>query len=415
MPKFTYTVQERLLRYVQVDTQSDPFSKTFPSTMKQKDLGQILAKELKEMGLQDAHMDEWGYVYATIPSNVSKKVPVVCFCSHVDTAPDCSGKDVKPRLHKNYRGKDIKFPDNPKISLKMKDHPELKNKIGQDIITASGLTLLGADNKAGVAAIMDMAYQLIHHPEIKHGTIKILFTPDEEIGAGVDHVDLEKLGADYAYTIDGAHLGSIENETFSADEATLTFEGVATHPGFAKGKMVNAIKVASYFLTLLPAKQSPEKTEKKEGFIHPTKIEGNLEKAEIKLILRDFDEKKLISQSKLLKKLLQLALKKFPRARGTLIVKQQYRNMKNVLKKSPFVVDYATAAMKRAGILKPYVSSIRGGTDGSRLSAMGLPCPNIFVGEHAIHSQYEWVSVQDMEASVRTMIELVQIWEQSQS
>jgi tripeptide aminopeptidase len=357
-------------------------------------------------------MDDWGYVYATIPSNTSKKVPVICFCAHMDTSPDASGAHVKPMVHKNYRGKDIKLPDNPQVVLSPKRSPLLKQKIGEDIITASGTTLLGADNKAGVAAIMDLAAQLKQNPELKHGTIKILFTPDEEIGRGVQHVDLKKLGADFAYTIDGSELGSIENETFSADEATIEFTGLPTHPGFAKGKMVNAIKVAAYFLTLLPAKLSPEKTSKKEGFIHPVSTSGGIEKSVVKLILRDFDDQKLRAQAKLIKKLVKKSTVKFKGARANIVIKEQYRNMKNVLAKCPEVVEFAISAMKRTGIKRPNLTSIRGGTDGSQLSAMGLPCPNIFVGEHAFHSPYEWVSVQDMEASVRTMVELVQIWEQ---
>ena len=411
-----YTVTERFLRYVQIDTQSDPDSPTCPSTEKQKDLGKVLVEELLAMGISDAHLDEHGYVYGTLPSNTERKVPVICFCSHMDTSPDCSGKDVKPMVHKNYSGKNIVLPnstDGQKVILSVKEHPDLKDQIGNDIITADGTTLLGADNKAGLAEIMDAVHHLITHPEIKHGTVKILFTPDEEIGRGVDKADLRKLAADFGYTMDGETLGHLEDETFSADAVTVTINGFSTHPGFAKGKMQSAIKIASELIGKLPKKKlSPETTEKKEGFIHPTSMSGTIEKMVLKFIVRDFSESGLKKHEAFLKKHTKNILKKYSRCTFDLQVQEQYRNMKNVLKKNPRVVDYAMEAITRSGI-KPFRSSIRGGTDGSRLSYMGLPCPNIFAGEHAFHSKQEWVSVRDMQKAVETIVNLCMIWEEN--
>ena len=413
--KINHTVTERFLRYVQIDTQSDPESSSCPSTEKQKNLGRVLVEEFLEIGIKDAHLDEHGYIYATIPSNSTKKIPAICFCSHMDTSPDCSGKDVKPIVHKNYNGKNIVLPkttDKQKVILSPKDHPDLLNQIGNDIITADGTTLLGADNKAGVAEIMDAVHHLVSHPEIKHGTIKILFTPDEEIGRGVDKVDMKKLNADFGYTIDGETLGHIEDETFSADAVTITINGLSTHPGFAKGKMKSAIKIASELIDALPKKKlSPETTEKMEGFIHPTSISGSIEKMVLKFIIRDFSESGLKKHESFLKNHTKNILKKYKKCSFDFHVQQQYRNMKNVLKKHPQVVDYALEAIKRSGI-KPLCSSIRGGTDGSRLSYMGLPCPNIFAGEHAFHSKQEWVSVQDMQKAVETIVNLCMIWEE---
>jgi tripeptide aminopeptidase len=413
--KINHTVTERFLRYVQIDTQSDPESTSCPSTEKQKNLGRVLVEEFLEIGIKDAHLDEHGYIYATILSNTTKKIPTICFCSHMDTSPDCSGKDVKPIVHKNYNGKNIVLPkttDKQKVILSPKDHPDLLNQIGNDIITADGTTLLGADNKAGVAEIMDAVHHLVSHPEIKHGTIKILFTPDEEIGRGVDKVDMKKLGADFGYTIDGETLGHIEDETFSADAVTITINGLSTHPGFAKGKMQSAIKIASELIDALPKKKlSPETTEKMEGFIHPTSISGSIEKMVLKFIIRDFSESGLKKHESFLKNHTKNILKKYKKCSFEFQVQQQYRNMKNVLKKHPQVVDYALEAIKRSGI-KPLRSSIRGGTDGSRLSYMGLPCPNIFAGEHAFHSKQEWVSVQDMQKAVEAIVNLCMIWEE---
>lgn len=408
----SHTVTERFLRYVTIDTQSDPHSPTCPSTEKQKNLARVLVQELLEMGISDAEMDEHGYVYATLPANTSKSVPVICLCAHMDTSPDSSGTNVKPIVHRQYDGKDIRLPDDPTIVLRPSDHPDLLYQIGNDIITASGTTLLGADNKSGVAAIMDAVHYLITHPEEKHGKIRILFTPDEEIGRGADKVDMEKLGAQFGYTIDGETLGSLEDETFSADGATITIYGVSAHPGFAKGKLESAIKIAGEILSRLPQQGlSPETTEGKQGFIHPVSVEGVVEKASIQFIIRDFDDKNLAAHEAVLGNIMNEVLKSYPASRGEMTVKTQYRNMKNVLDQYPQVVQYAEEAIIRTGIeLKK--RSIRGGTDGSRLSYMGLPCPNIFAGEHAFHSKEEWVSVQDMEKSVQTIIHLCKIWEE---
>ena len=410
--KFNYTVSERFLEYVKIDTQSDPESSTVPSTEKQKNLSRLLVKELHQMGISDAHLDEFGYVYATLPSNTTKEVPVICFCSHVDTSPDCSGANVNPVVHFNYQGGNILLPADPTIVLSPAEHPELLNQIGSDIITADGTTLLGADNKAGVAEIMDAMHQLLKHPELKHGTIKILFTPDEEIGRGVDHVNLLKLGAKYAYTIDGETAGHIEDETFSADAATLTIHGVSTHPGFAKNKMKSAIKIASEIVDSLPKNElSPETTEHKQGFIHPVAINGLIEKTVVQFIIRDFETEKLKQHAQVIEQAAKKVIAKYPGASYTFKTQEQYRNMKEVLQHHPHVSAYAVEAISRAG-LTPVQSSIRGGTDGSRLSFVGLPCPNIFAGEHAFHSKLEWVSVTDMHRAVDTIVYLCQIWEE---
>jgi tripeptide aminopeptidase len=405
-------VTERLLRYVVIDTQSDPSSPTCPSTEKQKNLGRLLASELQAIGLRDAHLDENGYVYATIPATSDKNIPVICFCSHMDTSPDCTGKAVKPQIVRNYRGGDIVLPGDPTQVIRASDHPALADQIGNDIVTTDGTTLLGADNKAGLAEIMDAAAFLVAHPEIKHGTIKILFTPDEEIGRGVDKADLKKLGADFAYTMDGETAGHIEDETFSADGATITIEGVSTHPGFAKGKMEHAIKIASAIVDRLPKDTcSPETTEGKEGFLHPVSISGALEQATIDFIVRDFTEEGLKAKEALLDSIAKSVIKDYPHSTYRLEIKEQYRNMKRVLDAHPEIIDNAMEAIRRAG-LSPVKGSIRGGTDGSRLSFMGLPCPNIFAGEHAFHSRLEWVSVQDMEKAMQTIVHLAMIWEE---
>ncbi|MFB9841377.1 peptidase T [Mucilaginibacter ginsenosidivorans] len=407
-----FTVTGRFLRYVTIDTQSDPNSDTIPSTEKQKDLGRALVNELIEIGLHDAHLDDYGYVYATIPSNSEKdNIPVICFCSHMDTAPDCSGTGVKPIVHKNYQRQDIILPDDHSQVIRLHDHPELKTQIGNDVITASGLTLLGADNKAGVAEIMDACYQLMNHPEIKHGTIRILFTPDEEIGRGVDKVDIKKLGAYAGYTMDGESAGNMENETFSADGAKLVINGISSHPGFAKGKMQSAIKIAGQIVAALPHDLSPEQTEGKQGFVHPVSISGHIETAEIDFIIRDFEDEKLAQHAEVIREAADTVLARFPGCSYDLQVKPQYRNMKKVLDRHPEIVEYGMEAMKRAG-LEARLCSIRGGTDGSRLSFMGLPCPNIFAGEHAFHSKHEWVSVQDMQKAVETILHLCMIWEE---
>jgi len=409
--KFTHTVTERFLRYVVIDTQSDPASPTCPSTEKQKDLGRLLVKELKEMGVSDAQLDEHGYVYATIPANTDKRVPVICFCSHMDTSPDCTGKDVKPQIVKDYRGGDIALPADRAQVIRIADNPALKDQIGNDIITTDGTTLLGADNKAGLAEIMDAAHFLVNNPQVKHGIIKLLFTPDEEIGRGVDKVDLKKLGADFAYTIDGETAGQIEDETFSADGVTITIQGVSTHPGFAKGKMEHAIKIAARIVERLPKDSSPETTEGNQGFLHPIGINGALEQATLGFIVRDFTDEGLKEKEDLLEGIVREVMKEFPHSSYRMEVTQQYRNMKQVIDRHPEIVDHAMEAIRRAG-LQPRKTSIRGGTDGSRLSFMGLPCPNVFAGEHAFHSRTEWVSIQDMEAAVRTIVHLAMVWEE---
>lgn len=412
---YSYSVEERFLRYVQVDTTADPNSTSFPSSAKQKDLSSMLVSELQSIGICDAEMDEWGYVFATIPSNSDRSdLPTICFCSHMDTAPDCSGTNVKPLVHRSYDGTPIVLPDDETQVITTEKHPYLLSKIGDDLITASGLTLLGADDKAGVAIIMDFAQYIMQHPDIKHGPIRILFTPDEEVGRGVERLDMERLNADYGYTLDGGPLGDIEDETFSADAVKLTFHGVSAHPGYAKNKLVHSMKVAAEFIDSLPKDSwSPETTSGREGFVHPVAIEGGLESTTVQFIIRDHDTSKLEEYETRLKSMAEQVVKKHPGAQLDVEVFEQYRNMKEILQDLPFVTDYAVEAMKRAGI-EPKRAIIRGGTDGSRLSFMGLPCPNIFTGEMAIHSRHEYVSIQDMQKAVDTLVELVQIWEKHQ-
>lgn len=409
---YSYTVADRFLKYVTIDTQSDPYSNAQPSTEKQKDLSRLLVAELQAIGLQDAHLDEYGYVYATIPANSDKAVPVICFCSHVDTSPDCSGENVKPIVHHSFKGNNIVLPDNPSQIISPRNNPYLKEKIGEDIITASGTTLLGADDKAGVAIIMDMANYLSIHPHIKHGTIKILFTPDEEIGRGVNKVDIQKLGADYGYTLDGGERGSFTDETFSANGVMIEFLGISAHPGFAKDKLVNAIKVAGTFLDLLPKVAfSPETTEGREGFVHPVHIDGNAEKTTLEFIIRDFETGKLQLHETQLEQIAKQAVAKYPGASYKFTSKEQYRNMKDVLINHPKVAEHAEEAMKRSSV-NFIRNSARGGTDGSRLSFMGLPCPDIFTGEMAFHGKQEYISIQDMQKSVEVLVNLVQVWEE---
>jgi tripeptide aminopeptidase len=405
-------LQNRFINYAKIDTQSDPTSNTFPSTLKQKNLAKFLVRELIAMGIEDAACDDFGYVYATLPSNSTKHVPVICFCSHMDTSPDCSGEHVKPIIHHQYQGEDLVLPDDPSIILRLSQHKDLNAQIGNDIITASGTTLLGADNKAGLAEIMEAVDFLVNNPDIKHGTIKILFTPDEEIGRGVDKVDLKRLAADFAYTIDGETLGSIEDETFSADGVKLVINGVSAHPGFAKGKMESAIKLLASILAALPKDRlTPEATAGKEGFIHPVSIGGNAERAEAEFIIRDFDDELLKAHEETLAGIVKKEVERYPNSSYELIVTEQYRNMKKVLDNHPQLIAYGVEAIERAG-LTAKKRSIRGGTDGSRLSFMGLPCPNVFAGEHAFHSKQEWVSVQDMEKAVQTIINIACIWEE---
>ncbi|AUD01691.1 peptidase T [Spirosoma pollinicola] len=413
MDNYQYTAVDRFLRYVQIDTQSDPQSTTNPSTGKQKNLSRVLVQELLDMGVADAEMDEWGYVYATIPANTDKpNVPTICFCSHVDTSPDVTGEGVKPLIHQQWQGEDIVLPDDTTQIIRVADHPDLTHQVGNDIITASGTTLLGADNKAGLAEIMDAAHYILTHPDIKHGRIRLLFTPDEEVGRGTEKVDIQKLGADFGYTIDGEALGTLEDETFSADAVKITIQGVSTHPGFAKGKLENALKIAADLLAALPKNAlSPETTDAKEGFVHPTRMEGNQDKAVLEFIIRDFTEAGLQEKETYLQNQLTDVLTNYPGSSAQFVVKEQYRNMKDVLDQHPAVVENALEAIRRVG-LSAQRRSIRGGTDGSRLSFMGLPCPNIFAGEHAFHSRQEWVSVQDMEKAVAVIVQVAQVWEE---
>ena len=406
------SVTHRFIEYVQIDTQSNPNSNTHPTTEKQKNLSNILAAELQAIGITNAHTDEFGYVYATIESTTEKEVPVICFCSHVDTAPDCSGTNVKPILHKAYNGQNIILPNDPTQILSIQEYPYLQQHIGNDIITASGDTLLGADDKAGVAIIMDMANYLVLNPQIKHGIIKIVFTPDEEVGKGTAKIDLAKIGADFAYTLDGGEVGTLEDETFSADGVIITVNGVIAHPGYAKGKLINALKIVGEILAVLPTNEfSPETTDKREGFVHPVSIEGIAEKASIHFIVRDFVTAKLAEHEARLKSIAEKVVAKHIGASMTFEVSEQYRNMKEILDLHPQVVANAVIAYERVG-LTVVNEPIRGGTDGSRLSFMGLPCPNLFTGMQAIHSKKEWVGVKDMEKAVEVLVELVQVWEE---
>jgi tripeptide aminopeptidase len=407
----TDTVLDRFLRYVVIDTQSDPLSTAQPSTEKQKNLGRVLVEELKAMGLEDAHIDNHGNVYATLPANTDKDVPVICFCSHMDTAPDFTGTNVKPQIVRNYAGGDVPLAGDPSQVIRVASQTELKNQIGNDIVTTDGTTLLGADDKAGIAEIMTAARFFLDNPDVKHGTVKILFTTDEEIGRGADKVDLDKLGAKFAYTMDGGTAGGIENETFSADGVEIEITGVAMHPGYAKNRMENAIKIAAEIVARLPKSITPERTDGKDGFIHPVAMHGAMEKASLTFIIRDFVDEKLKEKEELLEAVVGTVMADYPGSTYTFKVREQYRNMKAVLDRDPEIVDYAVEAVRRAG-MEPKLGSIRGGTDGSRLSYMGLPCPNIFTGGHAYHSPLEWVSVQDMEKAVKTIVELVKIWEE---
>lgn len=415
MNNYSSTVENRFIKYAKIDTTADPKSTSFPSSEIQKNLGRELVKELIELGVNDAEMDEWGYVFGTIPNNTDNhELPTICFCSHMDTAPDCSGTNVNPIVHRNYDGHPITLPDDTSQVITTDRHPYLNEKIGDDLITASGLTLLGADDKAGIAIIMDFVHHLKNNPTIPHPTIRILFTPDEEVGRGVDHLDMKKLNADFGYTLDGGTLGSLEDESFSADSVKITLNGISAHPGYAKNKMVNAIKVLSEFVASLPKNEwSPETTSDRQGFVHPTHFEGGLEQATVSFIIRDHETAKLAAYEQRLEELLKKTLINYPPLSYDFVVTEQYRNMKEILKDVPFVSNYAIDAMSKVGVT-PKPTIIRGGTDGSRLSFMGLPCPNIFTGEMAIHSRHEYVSVQDMEKAVATLTELVQIWAKHQ-
>ena len=408
--KYAFTSKDRFLDYVQIDTQSDPHSSSSPTTEKQKNLGKVLIQELHSLGISNAHLDEFGYVYAHIASNVAHEVPGLCFCAHMDTSPDCSGENIKPIVHPYYHGQDLVLPDDPTVIIRLSEHPDLAEQIGNDIITASGTTLLGADNKAGVAEIMDVAAFYAAHPEVPHGAITILFTPDEEVGRGTDHVDMEKINAQYGYTLDGEKRGHLENETFSADGFVVKIQGISQHPGFAKGRMESALKIAAEIVNTLPKDRlSPETTEGKEGFIHPTDIYGSVEEATIEFIIRDFDTEKLREYGFIIQQISEMVLRKYPNSTATYSQTEQYRNMNEILVDHPECIDLAMEAMRLAG-LKAETTSIRGGTDGSRLTFMGLPCPNIFAGEHAFHSKQEWVSVQDMQKATETVLYLVSLF-----
>lgn len=407
------SLAERFMQYVRIDTQSDPESQNHPSTEKQKDLSNLLIRELKEFGLAHVETDQYGYVYATVPSNSAKKnVPAICFCAHVDTAPDCSGTGVNPILHKNYNGQDIILPDDKSQILSISNSPYLKTQIGNDIITASGKTLLGSDDKSGVAIIMETVSFLMQNPAITHGDIKIVFTPDEEVGKGTAKIDMQKVGASIGYTLDGGEAGCLEEETFSADGATITINGVIAHPGNAKNKLVNAIKIAGEILDALPKTEwSPETTEKMQGFVHPVSVNGIAEKASLNFIVRDFNTAQLAHHHARLKQIAEAVFAKHKGASLEYKSFEQYRNMKDILVQHPKVVEYAKEAIERSG-LKVIMESIRGGTDGSKLSYMGMPCPNIFTGMQNIHSKLEWVSVADMAKAAETLVHLAQIWEE---
>lgn len=402
-----YTVKDRFIKYVQIDTQADPGSETFPSSMKQLDMTDVLEKELQSMGVEYKR-NEAGYLYAFLPGN-TPSARKVFFCAHIDTAPDCSGTGVKPIVHENYQGGSLVLPDDPSQVIGEAKFPMLKNKIGHDIISASGFTLLGADDKAGVAIIMDALYQLTSNPSLPHGPVRALITTDEEIGKGVAKVDLSVLDADFGFTLDGGDIGHLEDENFSADAAVIEITGVASHPAYGKGKMENAIKIASDIIAALPrTSRSPETTEGKEGFIHPTKISGGLESARLEFILRDFVTDKLTEHVAVLDQVATKVLEQYPGSSYKLTTRKQYRNMKDVLDQHPYIVEIATQAMKNIGVV-PVIKSIRGGTDGAQLSHLGLPCPNLFAGQQGIHSKLEWVSMQDMQKAVDTVLEICKL------
>jgi len=404
-------VLDRFLRYVRYDTQSDETSQTFPSTDKQLVLLRALADELRSLGLSDAAIDSHGYVTATVPATTSSTaVPAIGFISHVDTSPEVSGANVRPIVHRRYDGRDLVLPDDPSAILRLSECAPLADRIGDDIVTASGTSLLGADNKAGVAEIATAAEYLLAHPEIAHGPIKVAFTPDEEIGRGTKFFDVAAFGATYAYTMDGSTRGDLEFESFSADAITLTFVGFNTHPGYAKDRLVNAIKVAAAFICRLPRDMAPETTDGYEGFVHPYVLQGGGETTSVRLIIRDFKTAALKEKALMLERLAHETAAEHG-ARVEIAIEEQYRNMREVLDKHPQVVDYAREAIRRAG-MTVREGPIRGGTDGSKLSFMGLPTPNIFAGEHNFHSRLEWVSVQDMEKAVDVIVNLARIWEE---
>ena len=400
-------VLDRFLRYVRIDTQSDFESSTYPSTEKQRELGELLARELQELGLEDAYLSEHGYVFATLPG---KSGPTVGLIAHVDTSPDESGANVQPQVVRSYDGGDIQLPGDPRQSLRPSESLLLAQRVGHDIVTTDGTTLLGADDKAGVAEIMAAVAYLAEHPEIEHAPVRVAFTVDEEVGRGVEHFDISAFGADFAYTLDGAEVGRIDDETFSASEVRVRIEGHSVHPGTSKGKMVNSIKLAADLIERLPRDRlSPETTDERDGFVHPTNIAGGAAETTIKFICRDFDGAKLKEHEQLLRDLAAEVGQAEPRAQITVEVEDSYRNMKEFLETQPRITEAADEATRRAG-LEPTRSAIRGGTDGAVLSARGLLTPNIFTGGHEYHSVREWASVQDMATSAATIIELVKLW-----
>jgi tripeptide aminopeptidase len=404
------TLLDRFLRYVRIDTQAVEQTTAYPSSPGQLVLGKMLVGELRELGLCDAEQDEHGIVMATIPASAERPAPVIAWLAHMDTSPETTGKDVKPVVHTNYAGGDIVLPGDPSKVLRPNEFSELKSVVRKTVITTDGTTLLGSDNKSGVAVVMEAAKHLLAHPEIGHGPIRVCFTCDEEVGRGVDHVDIQKLGATVGYTLDGMGQGEIEGETFSADKATVTITGVNIHPSIAKGKMVNAIRLAGLFLERLPwAALAPEVTEGREGFIHPYQIEGGVPQTTLHFLLRDFDTPKLAEQAELLRTIARKLTTEFPAATIGVQVKKQYRNMADGVKREPRAMSYAVEAMKRAG-LEPKILSIRGGTDGSRLTELGLPTPNLSTGEHNPHSPLEWTCLEEMQTAVKVLIELAQVW-----
>ncbi|MDR0754831.1 MAG: peptidase T [Prevotellaceae bacterium] len=403
------TVLNKFLRYIAIDTQSDENSNTQPSTMKQLNLSKLLVKELKAMGIKDAVLDEYGYVMATIPANIKKKTPVIGFIAHVDTAPDLSGANIKPQIIENYNGKDIVLNKEKKINLSLADFPELADFKGKTLVTTDGTTLLGADDKAGIAEIMTAAEFIMKHPEFKHGTIKIAFTPDEEIGRGVDKFDVKKFGADYAYTADGGALGELEYENFNAASAKIKIQGNNIHPGYAKGKMINAILAAMELNALLPINERPEYTCDYEGFFHITHFEGNVEQASMQYIIRDHNRKKFEQKKKTIKKCVDFLNKRYGKDVLTLELKDQYYNMREMVEPHYHVVETAFKAMKLAEV-EPLVRPVRGGTDGARLSFMGLPCPNIFAGGHNFHGKYEFVAVESMQKATEVILNIIKLY-----
>lgn len=403
-------ILERFIRYVKVNTRSQEGVEKYPSTDCQWELLKILKKEMEELGLKEIELDKYGYLFGTLPSNSKKEVPAICFIAHVDTSPEVSGENVKPVLHKNYKGGDIELPLEGQV-IKFKENPELAKVKGHTIITSSGDTLLGADDKAGIAEILSAIEYLKNHPEIKHGKIRVLFTPDEETGQGTKYLDLKKIGAKFAYTVDGGSLGEVENETFNAAAMTLTAKGYNVHPGYAKDKMVNALRGISHFVSLLPPHKSPENTEKREGYIHPLSIQGDVSEAKVKMILRDFEWEGIEEKKKYIEKLKEIVEQIYPKTKFELQFEEQYRNMRYHLEKNPEVVNYAIEAVKRLKI-KPVLKYIRGGTDGSALTLKGVLTPNLFAGGQNFHSKQEWISLEWMELATKTIIEIAKIWEE---